>query len=95
MLGDKVVTMSLGRCPFLDRKCLGDKCALWERYDREDGTRVESCTFVMQSKLMAQQVVESMRVQASSDKVATNVHLGFKSLMGLAARAREVNSLGE
>lgn len=103
MLGDKVTTMPLGICPFLGKKCLGAKCALWERYDREDGTRVEACTFVLQSKLMAQQVVEQMRNQASTDKVANVIHRGVERFVSLVNQPRlvtaelveEVKALGQ
>lgn len=82
--GPKVETMELRHCPLMKEPCVGEKCALWMRYEREDGTRFEACTFVLGTILQQQAVVELIRNQASADKVASNVHAGFDALTDVA-----------
>lgn len=71
-------------CPFLARKCVQEKCALWARFNRDDGQTFEACTFAMQPILASQQIVELARNQASADKVANEVAKGFGALLTLA-----------
>ena len=94
--GPETLRMAQALCPFLKRKCVAEKCALWMRHEQTDGasTRVvEACAFVLQTLLNAQGVMESIRAQASTDKVATQVNQGFTGLLALAGRrARAIDS---
>lgn len=66
-----IETMERRQCPFLGKRCLGAKCALWMHYAREDGKVFEACTFVLGTLLQQQAVVEQIRTQAGVDKMAT------------------------
>ena len=93
--GPEVRAMQQKLCPFMERACCGNECSLWMQYDRADGVQFQGCTFVIGPILQQQLITESMRVQASSDKVATAVADGFGSFQRLAqiAAARRGNVL--
>jgi hypothetical protein len=69
MLGQRVDTTPVKHCPLLDRECLQGKCQLWVRFDRENGTAVETCTFVMTPLLHSQQIIETTRVEAAVESL--------------------------
>lgn len=86
--GPEVITMDRRKCPRTGETCWGSECALWMRYDRQDGRAFEACADVLAAILQEQVIIEQMRTQASADKVATNITNGFGGLLALAARAQ-------
>ena len=84
--------MDRKRCPFLlGEKCIGDECMFWGVESFEDSrTRTErleaGCLLVFQYQITRYAAGEHARVQASVDKVATEVQgLGERSLVVAAA----------
>jgi hypothetical protein len=69
MLGQRVDTTPIKHCPFLDRACLQGECQLWVRFDKDNGTAVETCTFVMTPLLHSQQIIETTRVEAAVESL--------------------------
>jgi hypothetical protein len=83
-------------CPLLGKDCVEHRCKFWiheEWVNTQTGERRVGfeCLFVLHYQLARQAVVETIRCQASSDKVATVVHEGFAGLMELAHQARALN----
>jgi hypothetical protein len=86
--------MDRKRCPFLlGEKCIGDECMFWGLESFENSqTRTErieaGCLIVFQYQITRYAAGEHGRVQASVDKVATEVSsLGERTVLMAAALA--------
>jgi hypothetical protein len=75
-------------CPFIREPCRQAACNMWITYRRADSRVYTGCTFVFLPVLLGETIVELQRNQASSDKVATEVHRGFAGLTRLALEAK-------
>jgi|SRR6266850_5135558 len=79
-----IKTADLKTCPYLNKKCIADKCMMWVSYQKSDDTVLQTCTFVLTPLLLSQVIVEQARNQASTDKVANEVVNGFDNLVAMA-----------
>lgn len=82
----------LGYCPLIGQGCIGDQCALWVQVwgkadDQEPELRGD-CTLNWQTVLAKEQLVETARVTAGHDKVATEAQ-HIAGAIALASQGRD------
>ena len=69
-------------------ECIQDQCMMWSAFQKSDDSVYETCCITFIPVLLSQMITEQTRGQASSDKVANEVRLGFDSLLNMAAQKR-------
>lgn len=76
----EVKTSELKHCPLLDRKCLGNECMLWVRFDKDDKTAFETCALIMQNLLTSQTIVEEIRTQGAVQHQTNQIAATFLAI---------------
>lgn len=94
----RIVNTESRLCPLLDRRCLTHQCAFWITETLRDGADVEvqaGCLLAFQYVMGHEIVLESMRAQATADKMATQVRdagmtVAQALVFGRSANARQL-----
>lgn len=87
--GQTVRLRERGECPLKSAPCLEEACAWWMSYENAEGHTILGCAVLFIPMLTRQVVIEQQRGQASTDKVATEIHgLGERTVLAAAALTR-------